>query len=113
MMEGEHYLRILYSIQNDDEDDSDVDDDEDDFNDVQDNDYDKGVTCCRAQCPEAICGWKEHAKCQHLMTMTMMIILSIRLIISICVLIVQHLMIDDDGNADDHDDDDDKTLVKN
>ena len=33
MMEGEHYLRILYSIQNDDEDDSD-DDSDDDCDDV-------------------------------------------------------------------------------
>ena len=30
MMEGEHYLRILYSIQKDDEDDSDDDDDNND-----------------------------------------------------------------------------------
>ena len=79
MMEGEHYLRILYSIQNDDEDDIDDDDDDDnddDNDDVQDSDYDKGVTCCRAQCPEAICGWKEHAKCQHLMMMTMTMLMT-------------------------------------
>ena len=42
MMEGEHYLRILYSIQNDDDDDDDKsDDDEEDDDDVHDSDYER------------------------------------------------------------------------
>ena len=92
MMEGEHYLRILYSIQNDDEDDRDYDHDYNDDECVQDSDNDKGVTCCRAQCPEAICGWKEHAKCQHLMMMMMTMLMTtmmtmMKICLTICILL--------------------------